>query len=235
MPVILIVDDTLTVLDLLEHLLETEYTVFKASSGEEGWDLFSRESVDLVITDIDMPGISGLELLERVREGHPLLPVVAISGDFDPQAALAAGFNAFIAKPFKIDAVLQVAAELVEKKRKVLIVEDAIELRKTMVTVVERLGLQGIEAGDGAQALEILKREGADLVISDCSMPVLSGREFLPQVKAGYPGLPIVVVSATYNEEDLETLKPFGFLRKPYRLDDLRKLILEAVPTDRET
>ena len=181
-----------------------------------------------------MPDISGLELLKRVREGHPLLPVVAISGDFDPQGALAAGFNAFIAKPFKIDAVLQVTADLVEKK-KVLIVEDAVELRQTMVAVVERLGLRGIEAGNGAQALEILKREGADLVISDCSMPVLSGREFLPQVKAGYPGLPIVVLSATYNEEDLETLQPFGFLRKPYRLDDLKKLILEAVPTDRET
>jgi CheY-like chemotaxis protein len=155
-----------------------------------------------------------------------------MSGDYDAYAAVEAGFDAFICKPFKISSVLDIVADTLKKRRKVLIVDDVLEMRGIVCLVVEQLGFRGIEAQNGAEALEILERQGADLIISDCSMPLIDGRDLLIEVKNRFPDLRVVVVSANFKPEDAEVLKPFGFLGKPYRLNDLKEIILKAMSQD---
>ena len=230
MSAVLIVDDNVPVLELLEKVLAlADYDVVRACDGRQALDTFRRESIDAVITDISMPGMGGVELLRAIRQASPSVPVIAMSGDFDAYAAVAAGFDAFICKPFKIGAILDIVADALKKRRKVLIVDDISEMRDIVRHVVEQFGFQAVEAGDGAEALEILEKEGADLVVSDCSMPLVDGRDLLVEVKARFPDLRVVVVSANFKAEDVETLKPFGFLSKPYRLNDLRQIILKAM------
>ncbi len=230
MPAILIVDDKPSVRELLERFLTAaRHTVWSAPGGQKALEVLHREAVDAVITDLDMPGMGGVELLKRLRETRPFLPVIGISGHFDPGAAAQAGFDAFLPKPFDIATILQVLAGALGKRRKVLIVDDVPAMREVLRATVEQLGLRGVEAGNGAEALEVLEKEGADLVISDCSMPLCSGRKLLTEIGARFPDLRVVVVSASFRPEDVEALKPFDFLCKPYRLDDLKRVVIRAM------
>ncbi len=103
------------------------------------------------------------------------------------------------------------------------------EMRTVVRTMVAQLGFRSFEAGNGAEALSVLKAQGADLVITDCAMPVMDGRDLLAEVQKRYPDLRIIVTSANFKVEDAETMKPFGFLRKPYRMDELKKVVLDAM------
>jgi CheY-like chemotaxis protein len=230
MPVILIVDDNPSVRELLERLLTAaRHTVWTASGGQEALEALQREAIDAVITDLDMPGMGGVELLKGLRQTRPFLPVIGISGHFDPGAAAQAGFDAFFPKPFNIADLLQALSGALEKRRTVLIVEDVPAMREVLRATVEQLGLRGIEAGNGAEALKVLEKEGADLVISDCSMPLCSGRRLLTEIGARFPDLRVVMVSASFRPEDVEAVKPFDFLCKPYRLDDLKRVVVRAL------
>jgi CheY-like chemotaxis protein len=231
MPAILIVDDNLPVLDLLDKVLALErYEVLQASDGRQALEVLSGQPVDMVITDIDMPGMGGIELLREIRDRYPSLTVLAMSGNFDPHQAIQAGFDAFLCKPFKIGSVLEVVADLLHRKRKkVLIVDDMKEMRTVVRNLIEKLGYCGLEAGNGIEAIEILDREKVDLVISDCSMPFLNGSDLIAETQRRFPGLPVIVASASFKPEDLPLLKPFGYLHKPYRLDDLRQLVCRAL------
>lgn len=95
---ILVVDDEVEVRDILAETLEDfGYTVVTAASGEEALPLLaSHPDVAMVITDVRMPGMSGLELADEIRRRWPSTKVVLISGYFLPQAVP----QHFLKKPF---------------------------------------------------------------------------------------------------------------------------------------
>ncbi|MEW5993763.1 MAG: response regulator [Candidatus Zixiibacteriota bacterium] len=78
---ILIVDDNPNMSSLLSDMLEVfDYASVCAADGQEALDHLDEHDFAMVITDIRMPNMTGLELLEKVKERHPRLPVVLISG-----------------------------------------------------------------------------------------------------------------------------------------------------------
>jgi len=100
---ILVVDDDPVVGKSFDRVLSGKgYAVITASSGDEALKKLRSESYDLVFTDIKMPGMSGLEVAERVKASQPWLPVVIITG-FGTEAnegrAEAAGVSGFLRKP----------------------------------------------------------------------------------------------------------------------------------------
>lgn len=107
---VLVADDEKTIRDLLGCLLEREgYICKKAEDGEKALKILRRSKVDIVITDIDMPVMNGLELLGHIKKEWQELPVLLITGNGNskattgPEAALADGF---IIKPFKNTEIL---------------------------------------------------------------------------------------------------------------------------------
>jgi DNA-binding NtrC family response regulator len=117
---ILAVDDDPTILDLLEDVLEEAgYDVEKADSVSRAVELAQGREFDVVLTDLRMPGQTGLELLDEFRAVRPDTPVVVMTAfaSIDSAiAALRAGAFDFIAKPFTADAIL-VALERAFERR----------------------------------------------------------------------------------------------------------------------
>jgi CheY-like chemotaxis protein len=106
---ILLVDDEKMVLEVSKEMLESlGYRVYAAGSGQEALAVYmeKREEIDLVILDMIMPGISGGETFDRLREIHPTLRVLLSSGysiNGQAQDILNRGCNGFIQKPFQLE------------------------------------------------------------------------------------------------------------------------------------
>ena len=108
MPDILVVDDDDVIRETLCELLSTEYSCQTAYTAEEALAKLQTQRFDVVLTDISMPGLSGMELLTRVVELYPGTPVIIISGLSDQdQAESLIGRGAFdyLLKPFRLEVV----------------------------------------------------------------------------------------------------------------------------------
>ncbi|MBI4086423.1 response regulator [Candidatus Kaiserbacteria bacterium] len=103
---ILVVEDDSQVRDYLRDMLEwLEHEVIEASNGKEALEILT-DGVALVITDIHMPVMGGLEFIRRLKSSHPKLPAIAMSGELDRGDALFAGATLFLSKPLRIQGIL---------------------------------------------------------------------------------------------------------------------------------
>lgn len=114
---ILVVDDELMMLDLLERFLGDQgYEVISARDGKQALDIFRANSCDLIITDMRMPRMDGLQLLKAVKDADSRLPVVFISGFGEAETvveALKAGAENFLAKPLDLEHLKKVIEQIV--------------------------------------------------------------------------------------------------------------------------
>jgi two-component system nitrogen regulation response regulator NtrX len=137
---ILVIDDEAAIRDSLKMTLEYEgYEFLAAATGQEGLALIERESPDLVLLDVKMPGMDGLEVLDRIRAINDALPVVVVSGHGTISTAVEAtkkGAFDFIEKPFASDRVLVSLRNALDQRRlrdENRTLKKAVEVRHQMV------------------------------------------------------------------------------------------------------
>ncbi|TNF99226.1 MAG: response regulator [Gammaproteobacteria bacterium] len=117
---ILIVEDNEKNLKLIRDLmLYAGYETMEAVTGEEGVEKANRESPDLVLMDIQLPGLNGIEALLQLRsntltENIPVVAVTASAMTEDEQRIQSAGFDGYLRKPIDIDQVLATVKEILE-------------------------------------------------------------------------------------------------------------------------
>ena len=119
--VIHVIDDEPVIHDVLNQLLTSEgYEVESSSSGEEGLEKFSPQSTDVVLLDLLMPGMDGIEVLRRLRKIDPAAAVIIITAYGSVESAIDAmkiGALDYIQKPFKHDDLLLTIERAVERRR----------------------------------------------------------------------------------------------------------------------
>ncbi len=137
---ILIIDDEAAIRDSLKMTLEYEgYEVVGAATGQEGLALVERDAPDLVLLDVKMPGMDGLEVLDRLRAMNETLPVIVVSGHGTISTAVEAtkkGAFDFIEKPFASDRVLVSLRNALDQRRlkdENRSLKKAVEVRHQMV------------------------------------------------------------------------------------------------------
>ena len=138
MSTILIADDELNIRRGLQFAFEDEdYSVITAENGIEAWNAINKNIVDLVITDLRMPGMDGYELLRRISSTYPTLPVIVLTGHGTIETAVETmrdGAIDFFTKPVDLDKLLLVvkktinASMLQEQNRK--LTDEIEKLRK---------------------------------------------------------------------------------------------------------
>lgn len=120
---VLVVDDDEIIRDTLYELLSEEYFCQTAETAEKALARLEAEPYDVVLTDISMPGLSGLELLGHVRQKYPDTPVIIISGISDQdhaQGLIRLGAFDYLLKPFKLETVEKSVKRAGEYRRRSL-------------------------------------------------------------------------------------------------------------------
>jgi putative two-component system response regulator len=154
---ILVIDDDQSILELVSNCLTRQgYAPFCAVDGEQGLKLFETEQPPIVLTDINMPGISGIEILKQVKKTSPTAQVIVFSGfgtTDDVIEALRLGASDYLAKPFNLNLLLHTVDRCIERynlikermERKVILEEEVRErtaaLTHTFHETVRALGL----------------------------------------------------------------------------------------------
>ncbi len=135
---LLLVDDERPTLETLGIYLQSEgYEVFTAENGRGGLEIFDQEDVKLVITDIKMPVMDGIELLKKIKDSGKEAEVIVITGHGDMDSAIAAlrhGASDFITKPIRDDALM---LALERAKMKISMREQLRDYTQNLETKVE--------------------------------------------------------------------------------------------------
>ena len=117
-PRVLIIEDNTDLLSILEQLLSEDYIVATARRGEEGVALAASFQPDIVILDLQLPQMDGIEAgrwIKREVDNVPILVLTALAGKGDPEAILASGCcDAYMAKPASLEAIRARVVELLE-------------------------------------------------------------------------------------------------------------------------
>ena len=108
---ILVAEDNDSNFILMTYILKKYYQYDRAKNGQEAVEMVDKENYDMVLMDIKMPVMDGLEATVAIKEKHPDLPIVALTAnafDSDRQLALEVGCQDFLAKPVSSDLCLKV-------------------------------------------------------------------------------------------------------------------------------
>jgi DNA-binding NtrC family response regulator len=140
---LLIIDDEKNIREgLAEALIGEGYDVVCAENGEEGWKLFSNGDIDLVITDLKMPGIGGEELMRRILSCAPGFPVIMLTGHGTIETAVNAMRNGawdFLSKPVDLDHLSLKVKRALENRElffKQCRMEEEVERRRQFKSII---------------------------------------------------------------------------------------------------
>ena len=116
-----------------------------------------------------------------------------------------------------------------ERGGKVLVVEDVLLIRMATVDMIEQIGFSAAEAGDGAEALALLRMDSdIDILLTDLGLPGMSGRQLVEEALRLRPGLKVIIASG-YSTEGAGGRRPENqgivHLTKPYDLSQLRRAL----------
>lgn len=120
---ILVVDDEDAIRDTLYDLLSEHHVCQTAETAEKAFARLETDEYDVVLTDISMPGLSGLELLGHIRQKYPNTPVIIISGISDQEHAqglIKLGAFDFLLKPFRLEVVEKSVQRADEYRKRLL-------------------------------------------------------------------------------------------------------------------
>jgi two-component system nitrogen regulation response regulator NtrX len=193
-PRILVIDDEASIRDSLRVTLEyADYEVIGAATGQDGLALAERESPDLVLLDIKMPGTDGMEVLNRLHARDETLPIIMISGHGTTSTAVDAvkmGAEDFLDKPFDTDVLLfriEKVLKLRQQRDENRSLKKAIEVRHQLIGDSSALKQVMAAVGRAAptNATVLIQGEsgvGKELVARTIHRNSLRGRERFVQV-----------------------------------------------------
>jgi len=214
------------------------------------------EPYQLILTDRNMPEMDGFEVAEKIRElpGYEKIPIIMLSSDKgagDVQRAKELGMADFILKPVRrsrlYSAILKAIKsgkeeKVTEKARaesflkgkplRVLLAEDNLVNQKLGVRLLGKQGWQVVVANNGKEAVELVQKDGFDLVLMDVQMPEMDGIEATKEIrkreKETGRHIPIIALTANAFEEDRKKCLEAGmdeYATKPIKIDELFSII----------
>ena len=235
---ILIIDDDKMNMKLTRFILDKAgYEVMLADSAHAGIRLLMEHHFDLLLLDIKMPDLDGIEALKLIRStpeiaGIKVVFLTASNSRDDMTDAVHLGAARFVQKPCLPDELLAVVEETFEEKDDdvlLLIVDDDLLSRKVTMRVFE--SLYRVECvNSGEEAIEFCRRTVPDLILMDLYMPNMDGLAAFQHIKAldSCRHVPIMFITVDHNTEVEQKLFQAGavdFVRKPFVADVVKERV----------
>lgn len=245
---ILIVDDNAASRTVLTKQMKSwkMLTAF-AESGKQALEiLLKNNSFDLVLTDINMPGIDGIQLAKAIRNQYPAIPIIAMNHAGDEKYKQEPELFSFIlAKPVRQymlrDFILGVLSKTATGKQnaaaplsenfsqqyplRILIAEDNLINQKIAVKILTKLGYQPALANNGKEAIEIVSHEHYDIILMDIQMPEMNGLEATRMIRTCLEIQPVIIaLTANAMQGDRDDCMQAGmddYMSKPIELKEL--------------
>ena len=238
---ILIVDDSAVFrMSMKKILASMNAEIILAQDGQEGLDLALQEKFDIVVSDIDMPKINGIELCRSLKDtastqGIPVVMVSTFDSESDVDKGFQAGASAYLSKYDIQDRLLETVESVLSKSkfksnRLVMVVDDSKVVLKIVEKGLAEAGFRVITAENGKKALNLLETIQPDLILTDIEMPDINGFEFCGTVHTNpeLSTVPIVAMSSKTDRGYMKRMLQNGasaFLCKPFNIDELVILV----------
>jgi putative two-component system response regulator len=238
---ILIVDDSAVFrMSMKKILASMNAEIILAQDGQEGLDLALQEKFDIVVSDIDMPKINGIELCRSLKntattQGTPVVMVSTFDSESDVDKGFQAGASAYLSKYDIQDRLLETVESVLSKSkfksnRLVMVVDDSKVVLKIVEKGLAEAGFRVITAENGKKALNLLETIQPDLILTDIEMPDINGFEFCGTVHTNpeLSTVPIVAMSSKTDRGYMKRMLQNGasaFLCKPFNIDELVILV----------
>lgn len=248
---ILVVDDNTTNRMILEQQLrQWDLVPVCAESGFQALDILaSQPGIDLVVTDMKMPLMHGIELATRIRRHYPGLPIILLSSLGDEYSKTHPGlFNAELSKPVKHEVLRNHIAKALQKNPvqaeernlkarlderfselhplRILIAEDNHVNQQLIIHILARLGYDPVVVDHGKQAVDAVLQSPFDLILMDMQMPEMDGLVATREIRRLqlYKQPVIIALTANAMQGDREECLNAGmndYLSKPVKLEEL--------------
>ena len=234
-PKIMVVDDDEGVRITLDGIIDDEgYDVIGAEDGTKAIELAKETPFDLILMDIKMPGINGVETYREIKKISPQSVVAMMTGFYVEdliKEALDEGAYAVIYKPFTVEGVMDIV-QAVLKTVMVLVVDDLATQRQTLRAILEENDYAVAEADNGKEAIAMATERHYGVVLMDMQMPGIAGITAFEEIRKIDPLVKVVFLTGyTLGESAMEALlaSAYTVLTKPVDPDDLLALI-KSIP-----
>ncbi|MDO5577603.1 MAG: response regulator, partial [Fibrobacter sp.] len=171
---ILIVDDEAAICKILEQYLKKRgYTISSVQSVEQAFEIIDKERIDLVVTDIKMPGLSGVDLLKMVKKKNPTIPVLMTTGFPTLDTAIEAlklGAYDYLTKPFRLEEIGEKIRRAIISKQmeeESLLFSKLISLHEVTKVLTSTLDIAELDKKFLNYSIQMSKSDGGALLIND--------------------------------------------------------------------
>ena len=240
---VLVVDDNhefcRNVIDILEM---RGYEVASAYDGRQGVEAVKGDGFDVVLLDVKMPVMNGLETYRRIKEVAPKTPVIMISAfavEDLIRNALREGAYGYLKKPIDFDQLFKIVESTTSEGAMVLVADDDENLGENMRQILSDRGYRVCVVNDGSDAVAKAERNHFDIMLLDMKLPPLNGLETYLAIRRFRPDIVAVAITG-YRQEMSELVQRaieksvYTCLEKPVDMDRLFAL-LEQIEAQRRS
>ena len=238
---ILIVEDSTSAQQFYLRLLEgLNAKIDTAGNGRDALKLALAVHYDLIITDVEMPKMNGLELCRRLQANPstkdiPLIIISTFDSDVDVEIGFEAGASAYLSKSEAASNLYSVVNELLWKydnvrQKKILVVEDSRTIAHFVAAGLMKHSFKATVAENGSMAKEMLPSLQPDLVLCDLKMPVMDGYALCKWMNKteSMKDIPFVAMSAAEEQAAVQRIIQYGaaaYVQKPFSMNQIIPLI----------
>ena len=200
---VLVVDDNEDLLETFAMILKRRgFSVQTADNGVSAVDRFKEQSFDVILMDIVMPEMNGVEAFKKIKEIQPgasIILMTAYSEEELIQTAKDEGAHQIIHKPIRIDQLIELINEAAASQP-ILVVDDDADICETLTKVLELQGYEVLMAGSGEEAVTISQEKTCQMAFIDVKLPNIDGLETLLRLKDINPEILTIMMTGFRNE-----------------------------------
>ncbi len=237
---VLIVDDNVNLCKTLSLVLKRKgYVTTTSTNGLDAIERIKKEPFDMILMDIKMPLLNGVEtyrMIKKIRPDTVVLMMTAYAVDKLVQEALQEGAYGIVYKPLDIEKVISIIKKAKNSKQGalILVVDDDPETCTVLKDILNTKNYIVGTAYNGEKAIKLVQKNGYDIIFIDLKLPTINGLETYLRIKKIKPEIVAIIMTA-YREEMTELVNSaiendaYTCLYKPLDIEKLLNLVDEIM------